>query len=139
MALERSQPELHAAMKRCFAVVNSSVSEGMSATILEVNIFRPHGCHVNSFNTIAFCIAVALWCKIMLFYFHQSNCGNIYCRPYWAVSVSATALSVCSRGNWPNELPDRNLPISLREEPKDPLNSFKCSRVRQSTPGLNSV
>lgn len=38
MALERSQQELHAAMKRCFAVVNSSVSEGMSAAILEVNI-----------------------------------------------------------------------------------------------------
>ncbi|XP_077456374.1 glycosyltransferase 1 domain-containing protein 1 isoform X1 [Stigmatopora argus] len=32
---ERSQPELHAAMKRCFALVNSSVSEGMSAAILE--------------------------------------------------------------------------------------------------------
>lgn len=35
MAQERSQQELHAAMKRCFAVVNSSVSEGMSAAILE--------------------------------------------------------------------------------------------------------
>ncbi|XP_011613512.1 glycosyltransferase 1 domain-containing protein 1 isoform X1 [Takifugu rubripes] len=35
VALERSQQELHAAMKRCFAVVNSSVSEGMSAAILE--------------------------------------------------------------------------------------------------------
>ncbi|XP_055367226.1 glycosyltransferase 1 domain-containing protein 1 isoform X5 [Betta splendens] len=32
---ERSQQELHAAMKRCFAVVNSSISEGMSAAILE--------------------------------------------------------------------------------------------------------
>ncbi|XP_077571293.1 glycosyltransferase 1 domain-containing protein 1 [Stigmatopora nigra] len=32
---ERSQPELHAAMKRCFALVNSSISEGMSAAILE--------------------------------------------------------------------------------------------------------
>lgn len=40
MAQERSQQELHAAMKRCFAVVNSSISEGMSAAILEVNIFR---------------------------------------------------------------------------------------------------
>lgn len=39
MAQERSQQELHAAMKRCFAVVNSSISEGMSAAILEVNIF----------------------------------------------------------------------------------------------------
>ncbi|XP_033947180.1 glycosyltransferase 1 domain-containing protein 1 isoform X1 [Pseudochaenichthys georgianus] len=35
LAQERSQQELHAAMKRCFAVVNSSVSEGMSAAILE--------------------------------------------------------------------------------------------------------
>lgn len=35
MAQERSQRELHAAMKKCFAVVNSSVSEGMSAAILE--------------------------------------------------------------------------------------------------------
>lgn len=43
LAQERSQKELHAAMKRCFAVVNSSVSEGMSAAILEVNIFRVHG------------------------------------------------------------------------------------------------
>ncbi|XP_057687496.1 glycosyltransferase 1 domain-containing protein 1 isoform X3 [Corythoichthys intestinalis] len=35
LAREMSQPELHAAMKRCFALVNSSVSEGMSAAILE--------------------------------------------------------------------------------------------------------
>ncbi|XP_059193168.1 glycosyltransferase 1 domain-containing protein 1 [Centropristis striata] len=35
LARERSQQELHAAMKRCFALVNSSVSEGMSAAILE--------------------------------------------------------------------------------------------------------
>ncbi|XP_061586744.1 glycosyltransferase 1 domain-containing protein 1 [Cololabis saira] len=35
VAPERSQQELHAAMKKCFAVVNSSVSEGMSAAILE--------------------------------------------------------------------------------------------------------
>uniref|UniRef100_A0A8C3G631 Glycosyltransferase 1 domain containing 1 n=1 Tax=Cyclopterus lumpus TaxID=8103 RepID=A0A8C3G631_CYCLU len=35
LAQERSQRELHAAMKRCFTVVNSSVSEGMSAAILE--------------------------------------------------------------------------------------------------------
>ncbi|XP_061672101.1 glycosyltransferase 1 domain-containing protein 1 isoform X2 [Syngnathoides biaculeatus] len=35
LARERGQPELHAAMKRCFAVVNSSISEGMSAAILE--------------------------------------------------------------------------------------------------------
>ncbi|XP_020488645.1 glycosyltransferase 1 domain-containing protein 1 isoform X1 [Labrus bergylta] len=35
LAQERSQQELHAAMKRCSAVVNSSVSEGMSAAILE--------------------------------------------------------------------------------------------------------
>ncbi|KAK7934235.1 hypothetical protein WMY93_005131 [Mugilogobius chulae] len=35
MAQERSQRELHAAMRKCFAVVNSSVSEGMSAAILE--------------------------------------------------------------------------------------------------------
>ncbi|KAM9392207.1 glycosyltransferase 1 domain-containing protein 1 isoform 2-T2 [Pholidichthys leucotaenia] len=35
LAQERCQRELHAAMKRCFAVVNSSVSEGMSAAILE--------------------------------------------------------------------------------------------------------
>lgn len=37
LAQERSQQELHAAIKRCFAVVNSSVSEGMSAAILEVS------------------------------------------------------------------------------------------------------
>nr|XP_020446321.1 glycosyltransferase 1 domain-containing protein 1 isoform X2 [Monopterus albus] len=35
LAQERSRQELHAAMKRCFAVVNSSVSEGMSGAILE--------------------------------------------------------------------------------------------------------
>ncbi|XP_056274615.1 glycosyltransferase 1 domain-containing protein 1 isoform X4 [Pseudoliparis swirei] len=35
LAQERSQRELHAAMRRCFSVVNSSVSEGMSAAILE--------------------------------------------------------------------------------------------------------
>lgn len=35
LAQERSQQELHAAMKRCSAIVNSSVSEGMSAAILE--------------------------------------------------------------------------------------------------------
>ncbi|XP_074777609.1 glycosyltransferase 1 domain-containing protein 1 isoform X2 [Athene noctua] len=32
---EVPQDDLHAAMKRCFAVVNSSISEGMSAAILE--------------------------------------------------------------------------------------------------------
>ncbi|NWH73424.1 GL1D1 protein, partial [Piaya cayana] len=32
---EMSQDDLHAATKRCFAVVNSSISEGMSAAILE--------------------------------------------------------------------------------------------------------
>ncbi|NWS40376.1 GL1D1 protein, partial [Probosciger aterrimus] len=32
---EMPQEDLHAAMKRCFAVVNSSISEGMSAAILE--------------------------------------------------------------------------------------------------------
>ncbi|KAJ7410669.1 Glycosyltransferase 1 domain-containing protein 1 [Willisornis vidua] len=32
---ELPQEELHAAVKRCFAVVNSSISEGMSAAILE--------------------------------------------------------------------------------------------------------
>uniref|UniRef100_A0A8C9ANS1 Glycosyltransferase 1 domain containing 1 n=1 Tax=Prolemur simus TaxID=1328070 RepID=A0A8C9ANS1_PROSS len=32
---EMAQEDLHAAMKSCFAVVNSSVSEGMSAAILE--------------------------------------------------------------------------------------------------------
>ncbi|XP_053725595.1 glycosyltransferase 1 domain-containing protein 1 isoform X1 [Synchiropus splendidus] len=35
LAHERSQEELHAAMKRCFALVNCSISEGMSAAILE--------------------------------------------------------------------------------------------------------
>uniref|UniRef100_A0A8C6V0Z8 Glycosyltransferase 1 domain containing 1 n=1 Tax=Neogobius melanostomus TaxID=47308 RepID=A0A8C6V0Z8_9GOBI len=35
MAQERSQRELHAAMRKCFALVNSSISEGMSAAILE--------------------------------------------------------------------------------------------------------
>ncbi|KAM9858857.1 glycosyltransferase 1 domain-containing protein 1 [Aulostomus maculatus] len=35
LAQERSQQELHAAMKCCFAMVNSSISEGMSAAILE--------------------------------------------------------------------------------------------------------
>ncbi|XP_010894018.1 glycosyltransferase 1 domain-containing protein 1 isoform X2 [Esox lucius] len=35
LAQERSQEELHAAMRKSFAVVNSSVSEGMSAAILE--------------------------------------------------------------------------------------------------------
>uniref|UniRef100_A0A8V0ZFW3 Glycosyltransferase 1 domain containing 1 n=1 Tax=Gallus gallus TaxID=9031 RepID=A0A8V0ZFW3_CHICK len=32
---EMPQDDLHAAMRRCFAVVNSSISEGMSAAILE--------------------------------------------------------------------------------------------------------
>lgn len=36
LAQERSQEELHAAMRRSAALVNSSVSEGMSAAILEV-------------------------------------------------------------------------------------------------------
>ncbi|CAG5920954.1 unnamed protein product [Menidia menidia] len=40
LARERSQQELHAAMKKCFAVVNSSVSEGMSAAILEAMDLR---------------------------------------------------------------------------------------------------
>ncbi|XP_047447089.1 glycosyltransferase 1 domain-containing protein 1 isoform X1 [Mugil cephalus] len=40
LAQEMSQQELHAAMKRCFAVVNSSVSEGMSAAILEAMDLR---------------------------------------------------------------------------------------------------
>nr|XP_023682786.1 glycosyltransferase 1 domain-containing protein 1 isoform X2 [Paramormyrops kingsleyae] len=35
LAEERSQEELHAALRRSFALVNSSVSEGMSAAILE--------------------------------------------------------------------------------------------------------
>ncbi|XP_076010173.1 glycosyltransferase 1 domain-containing protein 1 isoform X2 [Genypterus blacodes] len=35
LAQERSQQQLHAAMRSCFALVNSSVSEGMSAAILE--------------------------------------------------------------------------------------------------------
>ncbi|XP_035235897.1 glycosyltransferase 1 domain-containing protein 1 isoform X1 [Anguilla anguilla] len=35
LTTERSQEELHAALKMCFALVNSSVSEGMSAAILE--------------------------------------------------------------------------------------------------------
>lgn len=38
LAVERSQEELHTAMRKSFAVVNSSVSEGMSAAILEVCI-----------------------------------------------------------------------------------------------------
>ncbi|XP_078808852.1 glycosyltransferase 1 domain-containing protein 1 isoform X2 [Oryzias latipes] len=40
LAHERSQQEVHAAMKRSFAVVNSSVSEGMSAAILEAMHLR---------------------------------------------------------------------------------------------------
>ncbi|XP_017272664.1 glycosyltransferase 1 domain-containing protein 1 isoform X3 [Kryptolebias marmoratus] len=40
LAQERSQLELHAAMKRCFAVVNSSLSEGMSAAVLEAMDLR---------------------------------------------------------------------------------------------------
>lgn len=35
---EMSQEDLHAVVKSCFALVNSSVSEGMSAAILEVTI-----------------------------------------------------------------------------------------------------
>lgn len=33
---EMPQGDLHAVVKNCFALVNSSVSEGMSAAILEV-------------------------------------------------------------------------------------------------------
>ncbi|MED6248748.1 Glycosyltransferase 1 domain-containing protein 1 [Ataeniobius toweri] len=40
LAQERSQRKLHAVMKRCFAVVNSSESEGMSAAILEAMDLR---------------------------------------------------------------------------------------------------
>ncbi|KPP59132.1 hypothetical protein Z043_122980 [Scleropages formosus] len=36
LAPERSREELHAALQRSFALVNSSISEGMSAAILEV-------------------------------------------------------------------------------------------------------
>lgn len=46
LAQERSQQELHAAVRRCFALVNSSVSEGMSAAILEVNICRTFSAQV---------------------------------------------------------------------------------------------
>ncbi|KAJ8379928.1 hypothetical protein SKAU_G00007060 [Synaphobranchus kaupii] len=35
LATERNQEELHAALKKCSALVNSSISEGMSAAILE--------------------------------------------------------------------------------------------------------
>jgi hypothetical protein len=37
---EMPQEDLHAVVKNCFALVNSSVSEGMSAAILEVSITR---------------------------------------------------------------------------------------------------
>ncbi|KAF5891433.1 glycosyltransferase 1 domain-containing protein 1, partial [Clarias magur] len=40
LAAERSQEELHAAMRKSFAVVNSSVSEGMSAAVLEAMDLR---------------------------------------------------------------------------------------------------
>lgn len=36
LAADLSQEELHSAMQKSFALVNSSVSEGMSAAILEV-------------------------------------------------------------------------------------------------------
>uniref|UniRef100_U3IWT0 Glycosyltransferase 1 domain containing 1 n=1 Tax=Anas platyrhynchos platyrhynchos TaxID=8840 RepID=U3IWT0_ANAPP len=39
---EMPQDDLHAAMKRCFAVVNSSISEGMSAAILENTFLCSH-------------------------------------------------------------------------------------------------
>ncbi|XP_066515546.1 glycosyltransferase 1 domain-containing protein 1-like isoform X1 [Hoplias malabaricus] len=38
LAAERTQGELHAVMQRSFALVNSSVSEGMSAAILELQL-----------------------------------------------------------------------------------------------------
>lgn len=42
---EMRQGDLHAVMKNCFALVNSSVSEGMSAAILEVTVSPgPRGC-----------------------------------------------------------------------------------------------
>lgn len=37
---EMCQEDLHAVVKSCFALVNSSVSEGMSAAILEVSAAR---------------------------------------------------------------------------------------------------
>ena len=37
LTAEREQDELHAAMTHSFALVNSSISEGMSAAILEVS------------------------------------------------------------------------------------------------------
>ncbi|TTQ23528.1 Glycosyltransferase 1 domain-containing protein 1 [Bagarius yarrelli] len=40
LAEERNQEELHAAMRKSFAVVNSSISEGMSAAILEAMDLR---------------------------------------------------------------------------------------------------
>ncbi|XP_053062400.1 glycosyltransferase 1 domain-containing protein 1 isoform X5 [Acinonyx jubatus] len=39
---EMPQGDLHAALKNCFAVVNSSVSEGMSAAILELQGAKQH-------------------------------------------------------------------------------------------------
>ncbi len=36
LAADLSQEELHAVMEKSFALVNSSLSEGMSAAILEV-------------------------------------------------------------------------------------------------------
>ncbi len=36
LAADLSQEELHAVMQKSFALVNSSLSEGMSAAILEV-------------------------------------------------------------------------------------------------------
>lgn len=41
---EIPQDDLHAAVKRCFAVVNSSISEGMSAAVLEVIVAKYGGC-----------------------------------------------------------------------------------------------
>lgn len=65
LAQERSQQELHAAVKRCFAVVNSSISEGMSAAILEVNICR---------TLTHLFIAHALGCRIIV---NIGNCIHI--------------------------------------------------------------
>jgi len=57
LAADLSQEELHSAMQKSFALVNSSLSEGMSAAILEVCqkeriCFSDHWSKMSVFTTV---------------------------------------------------------------------------------------
>lgn len=75
---ELPQEELHAAVRRCFAVVNSSTSEGMSAAILEV---IPSSCWGYSVRL------QRIWNHLLLL----EMCVNIWC-PYFKAREDKTKM-----------------------------------------------